>query len=89
MPDTIFVVDDLAAIELRVIASVCKSKPYRVLSMDEVSFLLNLDNYWETPCPALEPNHSDSRLEHATLQHCACWYDGDACCGCGAGASAS
>ena len=28
---------------------------------------------WETRCP-----DRDDKL------HCACWYDGDACCGCGA-----
>jgi hypothetical protein len=27
---------------------------------------------WETPCPAREDK-----------QHCNCWYDGKACCGCG------
>jgi hypothetical protein len=27
---------------------------------------------WETPCPV-----RDDR------QHCNCWYDGEACCGCG------
>jgi hypothetical protein len=56
----------------------------RVLSMNEVRFLWNLDKDWETPCPALESCHSDSRLAVPTLAHCACWYDGDACCACGA-----
>ncbi len=28
---------------------------------------------WETPCPEREDG-----------QHCDCWYDGEACCACGA-----
>lgn len=35
----------------------------------------NLDANWETPCPKRE----DGR-------HCDCWYDGQACCACGAAA---
>jgi len=31
---------------------------------------------WETPCPKRE----DKR-------HCNCWYDGEACCACGAPAT--
>ncbi len=30
--------------------------------------------HWETPCPVQEDR-----------KHCNCWYDGDACCSCGAG----
>lgn len=30
-----------------------------------------LEARWETPCPAREDG-----------QHCDCWYDGQACCGC-------
>lgn len=58
----------------------------RILSLNEVHFLLNLADDWETPCPSLTRNHSDSgALAGEPLQHCACWYDGEACCGCGEG----
>lgn len=30
-----------------------------------------LEARWETPCPARDDG-----------QHCDCWYDGQACCGC-------
>lgn len=32
-----------------------------------------MDPNWETPCPKREDK-----------THCTCWYDGGACCSCGA-----
>lgn len=61
---------DFTDIEQRVLDAL--RAPYRVLSLNEVHFLLNLDKDWETPCP----NRGD-------MQHCECWYDGGHCCACG------